>query len=95
MAKKRNPGIVESGAQGTGTAAARARRRSVKNGNPETAVLAQPVAGAEDGDASLPAVPTNEEIARLAYSYWLARGRQGGSPEEDWLRAEKELSARA
>jgi len=31
------------------------------------------------------------EIARLAYSYWEARGCQGGSPEEDWLRAEREL----
>jgi hypothetical protein len=33
----------------------------------------------------------DEAIARLAYSYWEARGRQGGSPEEDWLRAEQQL----
>jgi hypothetical protein len=33
-------------------------------------------------------------IARLAYSYWEARGSQGGSAEEDWLRAEHELKAR-
>src|SRR5258708_30749908 len=32
-----------------------------------------------------------EDIAALAYSYWLARGCQGGSPEQDWLRAEREL----
>jgi hypothetical protein len=32
-----------------------------------------------------------EEIARLAYSYWEARGRQHGSPNEDWFRAEREL----
>ena len=32
-----------------------------------------------------------EQIAHLAYSYWEARGRQGGSPEQDWLRAEQEL----
>jgi hypothetical protein len=38
--------------------------------------------------------PSSEEIARLAYSYWEARGYQGGSPEEDWLRAERELSER-
>jgi len=32
-----------------------------------------------------------EEIALLAYSYWEARGHQGGSAEEDWLRAEQKL----
>jgi len=35
--------------------------------------------------------PSHDEIAVLAYSYWEARGYQGGSPEEDWLRAEREL----
>ena len=39
--------------------------------------------------------PSQEEIARLAYLFWEARGCQGGSPEEDWLRAEKQLSQRA
>ena len=34
---------------------------------------------------------SSEEIATLAFSYWEARGYQGGSPEEDWLRAESEL----
>jgi hypothetical protein len=37
------------------------------------------------------AAPAAEQIAHLAYSYWEARGYQGGSPEEDWLRAEQEL----
>ena len=36
-------------------------------------------------------VPTRDEISLLAYSYWESRGYQGGSPEEDWLRAEHEL----
>jgi hypothetical protein len=36
-----------------------------------------------------------EEIAALAYSYWEARGRQDGCPEEDWLRAEQELRHRS
>lgn len=35
-----------------------------------------------------------EDIARLAHSYWEARGRDGGSPEEDWFRAEQELRER-
>jgi hypothetical protein len=29
-------------------------------------------------------------IARLAYSYWEARGQQGGTPSDDWFRAEGE-----
>lgn len=37
--------------------------------------------------------PAAEQIAHLAYSYWEARGYQGGSPEEDWLRAEQQLRA--
>jgi hypothetical protein len=37
--------------------------------------------------------PTHEEIARLAYSYWDARGCWGGSPLEDWFRAERVLTS--
>ena len=32
-----------------------------------------------------------EQIASLAYQYWLERGCPIGSPEEDWLRAEGDL----
>jgi hypothetical protein len=39
--------------------------------------------------------PAYNEVAALAYTYWVGRGCQGGSPEEDWLRAEQELSAKA
>jgi Protein of unknown function (DUF2934) len=38
--------------------------------------------------------PSPEEIARLAYAYWEARGRQHGSHQEDWYRAERELLLR-
>lgn len=31
-------------------------------------------------------------LALLAYSYWDERGCQGGSAEEDWLRAERFLA---
>jgi len=37
--------------------------------------------------------PSQETIAALAYSYWLARNCEGGSAEEDWFRAEQELRA--
>jgi len=57
---------------------------------------ADPLAPAEAAsEASAIPEPASEEIARLAYSYWEARGRQGGSAEEDWFRAEQELRARA
>jgi hypothetical protein len=35
--------------------------------------------------------PSRDEIARLAYLYWLDRGCQNGSAEEDWFRAEQQL----
>jgi hypothetical protein len=38
--------------------------------------------------------PSQEAIARLAYSYWLERDANEGSAEEDWLRAERELCER-
>jgi hypothetical protein len=38
--------------------------------------------------------PMREDTAKLAYSYWEARGRQGGSALEDWLRAEREIAQR-
>jgi hypothetical protein len=38
--------------------------------------------------------PTQQQIAELAYSYYEARGAQGGSPWEDWFRAEDELKRR-
>lgn len=40
-------------------------------------------------------ISMRERIALLAYSYWEARGRRGGSPEEDWFRAEREVLGRA
>ena len=32
-----------------------------------------------------------EQVAALAYQYWLDGGRREGTAEEDWLRAEREL----
>ena len=56
---------------------------------PATEVVASGVTEAISVHAFVP--PTHEDIARLAYSYFEARGYQGGSPEDDWLRAEQEL----
>ena len=35
--------------------------------------------------------PTHDEIERMAYSFWEMRGRNNGSAEEDWHRAERTL----
>jgi hypothetical protein len=34
------------------------------------------------------------ETAKLAYTFWQARGANGGSPEDDWYRAEQEIRTR-
>jgi hypothetical protein len=92
MARKQpseNPLVVSSGA-----AAAPVRRKttaSKRTVTPAVAVEVDAVAAAPTPAAVVK--PTNEQIAALAYSFWEARGYQGGSEEEDWLRAEKQLSA--
>ncbi len=40
-------------------------------------------------------MPAHEEIAALAAQYWAERGWQDGAAEQDWLRAEQELLAKA
>jgi len=54
----------------------------------------RPLAASPDRVVQASRRPTHDEIARLAYAYWEARGCQGGSAVEDWLRAERELVAR-
>src|SRR5579864_1874097 len=46
---------------------------------------------AASAHSAAPAPLKHEEIAQLAYSYWVGRGRPCGSPEEDWFRAEQDL----
>jgi hypothetical protein len=36
--------------------------------------------------------PEGGEVALLAYRYWQERGCPDGCPEEDWYRAERELT---
>ncbi|MFM9996340.1 MAG: DUF2934 domain-containing protein [Phycisphaerales bacterium] len=39
--------------------------------------------------------PAADDIRKRAYELFCARKGQGGSPEQDWLRAERELSAKS
>lgn len=61
------------------------KRRSEKQ--PTAAAPLGPVAESNSENSN----PSQDEIALLAYSFWEARGRQDGSPEKDWLKAEQEL----
>ena len=38
--------------------------------------------------------PTQEQVAALAYQLWLQRGCPVGSDQEDWFRAEAQLTVR-
>ena len=68
----------------------RARKTSGREEADPPSVPANPAGETEDPYL----IAQQEETARLAYSFWEARGCQGGSPEEDWLRAEEEMKAR-
>ncbi len=48
----------------------------------------------DDIDDSAFSQPSHEEIAVLAYSFWLDDGQQDGSADDHWHRAERELRAR-
>ena len=92
MATKRSTSsepVVSSGGdpEGAKSSVTRKHRNSGVTERSET-ITATPSA------ATIPASsPTLDEIAQLAYSYWEGRGYQGGSSEEDWLRAEQSLRA--
>ena len=90
MATKRSTSsesVVSSGAAPARakSTVTRTHRNSAVTERSESALAPSSVA------ASLGAHPTFDEIAQRAYSYWESRGYEGGSSEEDWLRAEQEL----
>jgi len=76
---------------GTGRDRPSPRSRTRKQSAPAVAQAARAAAAAAGAvSGSEDSIP-REEIERLAYYYWLERGGQGGSPEDDWFRAEAEL----
>jgi len=79
----------------TGTGAAARRAAAPKSRTTRTVSKVETPAPVLPTAAAAVYKPSNEEIAKLAFLYWEARGCMGGSPEEDWLRAERELSSMA
>ena len=101
MARKRNP---ENDLVVTPSAAAPRPRRTTTatrpKHSPTTADMPEasahkPIPEAPSAASTIRPEPSQEEIRALAHSYWLARGCQGGSAEEDWRRAEEELRVQA
>jgi Protein of unknown function (DUF2934) len=81
---------IYSDPTGAAAAAAPAKRRATrtKGSDPSTAEISSK----DSTRTAKPAATVDREaIARLAYSYWEARGFTGGSAEQDWLRAEQEI----
>ena len=82
-------------------AAARPRRAATpRAGNSATTPVTPSVSAVETETPNSSSTFTaeqelsREEVARLAYEFWLARGCQHGNPEEDWRRAEDEIRRR-
>ena len=75
----------KTGSPKKGSALPRTSRRRVARPKSD-----EPVASATVSEDTI-----RDEIARLAYLFWEGRGGAGGSPEEDWLRAEQEILTRS
>jgi hypothetical protein len=69
--------------------------KNQKTKDPAAAIAAVATMIPDPVSESEPLIPqtNHEEIARLAFEYWQARGCPVGSPEEDWFRAEREWRA--
>lgn len=46
----------------------------------------------DNRSVSAPSQVTEQDISKLAYQIYESRGRNGGSPLDDWLEAERQLS---
>jgi len=67
---------------------------TAKTGKPRAKKAAKPFAVKATQVGTVPNGSLRDEIALLAYSYWEGRGCQGGSAEDDWLRAEQVVLGR-
>jgi hypothetical protein len=95
MARKHSARSSSVGYDGAAAAPARVRKPRGKRAEVEVEAVAESAAAAPaPTSTSEDPASEREAIARLAYSYYEARGYQGGSAEEDWLRAEAEYRSR-
>jgi Protein of unknown function (DUF2934) len=55
----------------------------------------KPPGSATATDSQVPDTSAQEDLAKLAYALWEQRGCPYGSPEVDWLEAERNLLERS
>jgi hypothetical protein len=66
----------------------------VESGNGNGVGAAPAIVSTEVIIAATMSPSVEEQIRARAYELYLQRGENGGSPEQDWLRAVEEISAR-
>jgi hypothetical protein len=97
MARKTSQSRSYLSTEGAGVAPARTERKRTARVEAGVAAVAEVPAACAPKSAEFPSefnACEQEEIARLAYSYYEARGGQDGSSEDDWFRAEQEVRRR-
>jgi hypothetical protein len=87
MAKKQAI-INETAAPATSARAAKPKTPRVKAAQHSKVVSSEPIVAQTNPESP------HDAIAQIAYGFWEARGCQGGTPLEDWMRAEHEYRQR-
>ena len=87
-ATSNNPAVNQSIITPVKTMAATAGAHSVEAAPPATSAATESLPLAQTSFMQ----PSTEEISRRAYFYWAERGFQHGFADEDWTRAEADLT---
>jgi Protein of unknown function (DUF2934) len=68
--------------------------RAPKNPEKTPTVRVKRTRRVSDNPTPAPLSVSEQEISKLAYQIYESRGRNGGSPLDDWLEAERQLTSR-
>ena len=97
MARKTSQSRSYLSTEGAGIAPARTERKRTARVEAGVAAIAEAPEACAPKSAGISTefnISEQQEIERLAYSYYEARGGQDGSSEDDWFRAEQEVRRR-
>ena len=90
VAKTRTPRAAKTATQNTATVEVAVKPRTTQRVTTVKHSKAAAPAAVETITVETVSMNAHDQIAKIAYGYWEARGFQPGSPEQDWLRAERE-----